>query len=302
MSSLPDWVSENVCLKDMSSWRAGGSAQYFCHPSHPDELREALTWAHKNDVEVTVLGGGSNVLISDEGVPGLVIRTENLDDLDVHVENNELVIRCGAGLGKSKLLKVFLKEKLEPSLFLAGLPGDVGGGIVMNAGVSENVHPREFHSLVRSFKTMAFSEGQVRVFEYENQDIEWHYRGSKNWQGVIFEATLAWPIKVDETIIKKVREANKTRLQKQPLDEPSCGSVFKNPDGHKAAQLIDKAGLKGLRMGGAEVSEKHANFIVNKGDATAKNIHSLIVKVQQVVKEQFGVSLTNEVRYLGSWD
>jgi UDP-N-acetylmuramate dehydrogenase len=292
-------ILKNIKLADYTSWLIGGPAENYCAPTNIDELKEALHFAKSQKLAITLLGGGSNVLVADEGIKGLVIHLRKFSEIKSEIKNNKIYIEVLSGTSKSELLKLFLKNQLEPALFLAGLPGDVGGGVVMNAGVAELYKPREFMELVESIDVMT-SEGEIKNIKKENLNIR--YRHTDGWQpDIVIKAYMSWPYEQNAQVLTLVREANRTRLSKQPLDLPSCGSVFKNPEGYKAAQLIDQCGLKGLKMGEAQVSLKHANFIVNLGDATAIDTWNLILHVKKTVKEMKGVDLTTEVVLLGDW-
>ncbi|MCS6838327.1 MAG: UDP-N-acetylmuramate dehydrogenase [Bdellovibrionaceae bacterium] len=296
---LPSFIYPDVDLKGYTSWLVGGKADYLCSPSSYHELRLCLIWAKSQGLPVTVLGGGSNVLISDDGIDGLVILTRKLNQLQSFIADGNLVLRAQSGVKKAELLRVFLKHSLAPAVFLAGLPGEVGGGIVMNAGISEPCVPREFGELVRSFLVMNF-DGEERL--YSHDQVTWGYRYSSGWQpGIILEAELAWPYTPDPLVIGRVKDANQQRVKKQPLELPSCGSVFVNPPGLKAAALIDSCGLKGYTIGQAQVSTKHANFIVNLGGARAEDIWNLIEYVKATVRENCQVDLETEVVRLGRW-
>lgn len=286
-------IQENVQTAPYTSWLVGGPAEFFCLPTNLEELKEAMSWAQENNQPITVLSGGSNVLISDKGIKGLTICLKKLAKTNVSEMNGRLVIEALSGTGKSELLKIFLKYKLAPALFLAGIPGDVGGGVVMNAGVGESFTPREFVEITDWVEVLK-PDGSLK--RYDKSEIKWDYRHSDGWQpGIIYQVGISWELKPDATILDQVRTANKVRLTKQPLDMPSCGSVFRNPPGHKAAQLIDSCGLKGFTRGGAQVSLKHANFIVNMGTAKASDISELIEIVKKTVLDEKGVQLITEV-------
>lgn len=292
-------VSQNVNLAPYTSWQIGGPAEYFCLPENLEQLKEALVFAAEKKIAYTVLGGGSNVLISDAGIKGLTICLKKFSHLKSEIKNSRLHIECLAGTSKSELLKLFLKHKLAPALFLAGLPGDVGGGVVMNAGVAEMFEPREFMELVDGIDVMT-SAGELKHFKKSELKIK--YRHTDGWQPhIVVQVQISWPFIEKPDVLMQVRDANKVRLSKQPLDMPSCGSVFKNPEGHKVAQLIDSCGLKGHRIGDAQVSLKHANFIVNLGSATAADTWNLISFVQKTVKEKTSVDISTEVIRLGDW-
>ncbi|PIS10684.1 MAG: UDP-N-acetylenolpyruvoylglucosamine reductase [Bdellovibrio sp. CG10_big_fil_rev_8_21_14_0_10_47_8] len=286
-------IQEDVLLAPYTSWLVGGPAQFFVLPENIEDLREALKWATDSRQEVTLLGGGSNVLVSDKGLQGLVICLKKMTGTEVKTDEGALRITALSGTSKSELLKIFLKHQLAPALFLAGLPGDVGGGIVMNAGVAESFSPREFVEITEWVEVMR-PDGHIDRFLC--QDLRWSYRHTQGWEpGVIVRVGLVWPLIPDPSILDQVKTANKVRLSKQPLDQPSCGSVFVNPEGHKAAQLIDSCGLKGFQIGDAQVSMKHANFIVNRGTAKSSDIWQVIQHVQKTVREKRGIELKTEV-------
>lgn len=304
MSSL---IQENVELKRFTTWKVGGAAEYFAAPSNLDEVKEVLTWATQKKLPIHFLGQGSNVLISDEGVKGLVLSTRRLQKLEILSEDTSLRVRCESGVLKFKLMRLFLKYNLSPALFLSGIPGDVGGGVVMNAGVGEMISPREFVEIVESvdvlkWKQTASDDLDFELVTFTKEELQWSYRHSSGWQpGMVISAVLSWPMNPHPEIAQEVKQAVDLRRLKQPLDKPSCGSVFVNPQGHKSGALIESCGLKGFTIGGAQVSNKHANFIVNIGTATATDIHQVISHVQSKVFEKHQVKLHTEVVYMGEW-
>ncbi len=301
-------LEKQVALAPLTWWKIGGPAEHFIQPRDQEELEQALQWAQSQSWPVTVLGGGSNVLIPDEGLPGLVISLRELRGLKSEIIPQEeppfqrLCITALAGTPKSDLTKVFLEHKLAPALFLCGLPGDTGGGVVMNAGVSESIQPREFVEIVDWVEVLRINSensNEASLLRFANTDLRWTYRHSSGWQpGVIFRVSLSWPLQPQENIMSEVKLATRNRLKKQPLNWPSCGSVFKNPEGYKAGALIEQSGLKGFSIGQAQVSELHSNFIINRGGATAKDVRSLIEHIQNTVRDKFAVELQTEVRFL----
>jgi UDP-N-acetylmuramate dehydrogenase len=321
-------IRERVALAPFTSWLVGGAADFLAEPRDEQQLREAIAWAQVAKLPITYLSGGTNVLVSDRGVRGLTILLRKLAGSKTEIVEGDgaskrLQIECLAGTGKSELLKTFLKNKLEPALFLAGLPGDVGGGVVMNAGVGEAMRPREFVELTDWVEVLREPTSPVEPSTAHDADplariaklassfelvripaskLEWSYRHCEGWRpGVLVRVGLSWPFEPVDDILVQVKQANHLRLTKQPLDRPSCGSVFRNPPGHKSGQLIERAGLKGFTIGGAQVSEKHANFIVNTGEARASEIDQVIQHVRRTVLAQAGVELKTEVVYLGEW-
>lgn len=295
-------IREQVPLKDWAWWKIGGPADFFCLPKTIEEVREAAQFASTKKIPLTILGGGTNVLIHDEGIEGLVICMEQLHHVDILEQEGRVQIVALAGTPKSDLTKIFMKRKLAPALFMCGLPGDVGGGVVMNAGIGEKVLPREFVEIVDWIEVLDLSRPDFPLKKLTRDQVEWKYRHSEGWQpGIVVRAAMSWPDQPDEEIPRKVREATKNRLARQPLDLPSCGSTFKNPPGGHAGALIEQCGLKGYRQGGAQVSPKHANFIVNTGGATAQDVAAIIRHVQSEVKARFQVQLETEVKWLGRW-
>lgn len=294
-------IKKNYSLKEHTSWKIGGAADWAVFPSNKDELVGACAWAKNNKLPITVLSGGTNVLISDKGVAGLVILLQNLNKIDSNTYvNGVLEIVAQAGVPKADILKIFIKHRLSPAVFLAGLPGDVGGGVVMNAGVSHEISPKEFQDIVSWVEVIDLQESEFKVRRLYKQDLQWQYRRSLGWQpGIIYRVGLSWSLPSDENVLKVLQESNRRRMSTQPLSEPSCGSVFKNPPGNKSGRLIEECGLKGFSIGGAQVSEKHANFIVNRGDATSDDVEALREHVQKTVKAQTGILLETEYVFMG---
>ncbi len=187
---------------------------------------------------------------------------------------------------------------------MTGIPGDIGAGVVMNAGIDENRVPREFCEIVEEIEVLRINESNGEFCEVKilGRDIKWEYRHSSDWQpGIITRVTLGWTHQADINVPNDVRAQTRKRVTTQPLDLPNCGSVFRNPIGHKSAQLIESCDLKGFRIGGAAVSTKHANFIVNDQGATASDVHQVIEHVRSTVLKKTGVELKAEVVYIGDW-
>ena len=291
-------VDKNISLAKYTSWKIGGPAEYFCLPENLEQMIEAEAYANKNSLKMFVLGSGSNVLVPDEGIQGLVICTKKYVGIKTSIDatTNVLRIECAAGESKNNLLKAFLQYNLPPAVMLVGLPGDIGGGIVMNAGVSDNLVPREFVEITDWFDVLY----QGKIKRLSKNDVQWSYRNCQGWQpGIVVAAGLSWSLQdVKENLADEVKNLKKKRMEKQPLDLPSCGSVFMNPKPHFAGKLIEDCGLKSYRIGDAQVSPKHANFIVNLGNATAKDTRDLIEYVQKVVLQKTGIELHKEVKFL----
>ena len=272
-----------------TSWRVGGPAESFFVPSSIDDLSSFLRELHP-DVPVFWFGVGSNLLVRDGGIPGVVISAARiLKDL-AQVEAD--VVRAGGGVPCTQLARQCIRWGLGPSEFFAGIPGTVGGALAMNAGA----HGGETWERVASVRTIDRS-GVI------HQRAPGEYTvGYRSVTGPSNEWFIEAHFRFDPDVTPSMQTLNEMlerRRTTQPLGLPSCGSVFRNPEGDHAARLIEAAGLKGHRIGGAEVSEKHANFIINRDAATATDIEELIEHVRQTVFEQSGIRLLHEVRIVG---
>ena len=298
MRDLPP-IQIDYPLKALNTWKVGGSADFFGEPKNEKDVFYYLKWARDRKLDITFLGGGTNVLVSDQGVRGLVMSMKQLNTLQVKEKEGRLSIHALAGVSKAEIMQVFLKYKLSPALFLCGLPGEVGGGVVMNAGIGQkDISPRDFGDIVDWIKVIREDE----VILISSCEIEWQYRSSRGWSpGLIYEVGMSWPLEPLPDLPARLREMALKRTQTQPLKSASCGSVFKNPVDEKSGKLIEQCGLKGTCVGKACVSKKHANFIINEGQARARDIHKLIEYVQRTVHREKGIKLEPEVKYLGEW-
>ncbi len=263
-------------LKKHCSIKIGGPAEYFCQPKNINDLKDALKFAHEKRLPVMILGAGSNLLFSDQGFKGLVIKL--VKGLDwVRVDRAKVTVASGVLL--SKLLSNLIKSKLGGLEFLVGIPGTVGGAVVMNAGA----WGKEIGQFVDRIKVLDKS-GKGKVIK--RKDLGFAYRKSilqKN-DLVVTEVTLRLRSSKKSIVLKKIKEFMDRRKGSQPLGIPNSGSVFKNPTGSFAGKLIEEAGCKGMRVGDAQVSEKHANFIVNLGEAKADDVIKLMSRIQKSVK------------------
>lgn len=283
-------LSENIPLADFTAWRAGGAAQRLYQPADLDDLiiflknlpsAEPLTW----------LGLGSNTLIRDGGIEGTVIVTQAC--LNGLKQIDDVTIRAEAGIACPALARFIARLNLAGTEFLAGIPGTVGGALAMNAGC----HGGETWGVVTAVE-MVNHHGEH--FVRTPNDFQIAYRsvvGKPNEWFVAGHFRLKPGSK--EEALERIRALLAHRTATQPTSEPNCGSVFRNPPGDYAARLIEACGLKGKQIGGASVSTKHANFIINNGSATANDIETLITFVAEQVKEQYGISLVREVHIVG---
>lgn len=283
-------------LARYTSWHVGGKAKQSYRPADLADLILFLAWmTNKKDTlaqeNLVWLGLGSNVLIRDGGIPGTVIITQNR--LNNMGQTNEGTIRAEAGVPCAKLAKYCAKSGYTAGAFFSGVPGTVGGALAMNAGAFGG----ETWTYVVAVETIN-RKGEIKI--RPSKDFQVGYRHVKRPEDEWFVAGhFVFPSGSSETAQQAIRALLRKRSATQPIGEFSCGSVFRNPPNDHAARLIEACGLKGLRQGGAKVSEKHANFIVNDADATAKDIETLIGVVQQRVEETQGVKLITEVHILG---
>ena len=273
-----------------TSWRVGGPAEYFFKPASIEDLSHYFGELGA-DVPVFWFGVGSNLLVRDGGLPGVVISVAGILK---HIEQiGDHQVTAGAGIPCTQLARQCIRWGLGPSEFFAGIPGTLGGALAMNAGA----HGGETWERVKSVKTID-RQGEVRV--RLPHDYEIAYRSvsgpGEEW---FLEAVLEFDPAANASM-DRLKEMLERRKATQPLGLPSCGSVFRNPPGDHAARLIEAAGLKGHRIGGAEVSEKHANFIINSDGASAADVEQLINFVQRTVADQQGVDLVHEVRIVGN--
>lgn len=280
-------VTEDAPLRKLAFWRVGGPADLLVEVNTLDQLALAMSGG-----PVTPLGRGSNALIHDSGVRGIVLRLGG-DLAELRVEGTRAV--AGGGLALTALLARLDKAGLAGAEPFAGVPGTIGGAVVMNAGTQLG----EARDLVRAV-TVVLPGGEIQRLEAD--ELRFAYRSATLPDGaVVALAELALSDEEVPARLERRRELLLRRKATQPLDMPSCGSTFTNPPGDYAGRLIEAAGLKGARIGGAEISPRHANFFVNTGDATAEDIRQLIVWARRAVFDRFGVLLEPEVKLLGPW-
>ena len=298
-------ILENVPLAGYSTFRCGGPAKFFAEPSTGDEVAYLYKWAEERGLEVFVLGNGSNCLISDEGFDGLVIRIgKNLGELTYEEqEDSRVKINAGAGLPYARFGNYCTELSLTGAEFACGIPGSCGGAVFMNAGAYGG-ETKDFISKVSYWdgSEIKHIDGGQCEFGYRTSLFEKLSAGGKTAVILGFEAVLSKGDKNE--ITAKVEDLRNRRTASQPLDVPSAGSTFKRPEGYFAARLIEEAGLKGFALddSGAQVSPKHAGFIVNNGGAAkASDVMRLIDYVVEKVFENSGVRLEKEVRLVGSF-
>lgn len=289
--------SDNVKLQEPMSkhttFRIGGPADFYLCPHSTKEVQQTVQICKEENLPYFILGNGSNLLVSDKGYRGAIIQLwKNFSDISV----KDCCITAKAGALLSKVAAEALEEGLTGMEFASGIPGTIGGAVFMNAGA----YGGEMKDIIKEVKVLD-DQGEVRVLS--NEEMKLGYRTSivKEKGYTVLSAVLQLK-KGDVSVIRETMEDLKNRrTSKQPLDMPSAGSTFKRPEGYFAGKLIMDSGLRGFSVGGAQVSEKHCGFVVNKGGATAEDVTALIREVQRRVKEKFGVELETEVRFLGEF-
>ena len=283
---------ENEPLNKHTSFKIGGECKILAYPSNFEQVLDILNICGNSEVSYFILGNGSNLLISDSGFEGVVISSKKLNRIEL-ISDNE--IYCESGVNLSRLCNFALKNSLSGLEFAFGIPGSVGGAIFMNAGA----YGGEMKDVVENV-THLDKTGQIRKFE--NRDLNFSYRHSvyQEQESFILGAVLKLFKSEKSEIKRKMDELLKMRREKQPLEFPSAGSAFRRPKNGYAAALIEKCGLKGEGVGGAQVSKKHSGFIVNLGGATSDDVKNLIKKVQKIVAKQTGVFLEPEIKYVES--
>lgn len=285
-------VLTNEPLANHTTWRVGGPADLFIYPKSKAQLQQTMRTLFEEGVEWHVIGRGSNTLVRDSGIRGAVIKIG--DGLD-HFDINGTRITAGGGYSFVRLAGKAAKAGLSGLEYGSGIPGTVGGAVYMNAGA----HGSDVSKTLVSAEVLR-GTGAVEIMTRE--DLKFRYRTTAlqdEKPGIVMEATFQLKAGDRKQVLHDVRTFKKRRSMTQPLRHPCAGSVFRNPPGNYAGHLIETAGLKGYRIGDAEVSTLHANFIINRGNATARDILALINDIQKTVKEKYGIALETEIRVMG---
>ena len=279
-------------MKKHTNFKIGGNADIFITAKKTDEILTVLKLAKENDVKLTILGNGSNVLVSDEGIRGIVLRV-SIPGIDIKKEKESAIITVGAGEPLGKVAYSLLNEEIAGFEFASGIPGTMGGAIRMNAGA----YGGEMKDCI---KNVTYIDENGKLQSLSNKECDFSYRHSvffnKKW--IIINVELELPYGNKEEIKEKIDEYAKSRKEKQPINFPSAGSTFKRGTDFITAKLIDECDLKGYSVGDAEVSTLHAGFVVNKGNATAKDVMAVIEHVKKTVLEKTGKQIELEIEIL----
>ena len=284
-----DKIFTNEPMSKHTSFKIGGPAEIFVKINNVEELKLIIKISKQAEFPITVVGNGSNLLVSDDGIRGIVLKIE-FDKIEIE-ESGKLKI--GSGVKLAFLAQKCLKEKLEGFEFASGIPGTIGGAIRMNAGA----HGSEMKDIVKKITCMT-RDGKIQVIS--NEEAKFEYRNSIFSQNdyIILEAEIQLRKGNPEEIRSKMDEYATYRKEKQPIEYPSAGSTFKRGNDFITAKLIDECGLKGYQIGGAQVSEKHAGFIINKGNATAEDVKQLMKYVEEQVYNKFGKKIEAEIEII----
>ena len=289
-----DHIYREEPMKNHTTFRIGGNAEVFAAPDSADGIERVLQICREENIPCTVIGNGSNLLVGDRGVCGVVLQIYR-NYASIRIEGTDLYVQAGALLGQTAAAAA--REGLTGLEFASGIPGTIGGAAAMNAGA----YGGEMKDVLVWVKAID-RDGHVR--QYAAEELELGYRTSRIQKealvvlGVKLTLQQGDPVKIRE----RMEELKEQRVAKQPLEYPSAGSTFKRPEGYFAGKLIMDAGLRGFSVGDAQVSEKHCGFVINRGNATAADVMALVSQVQTIVEEKFGVRLELEVRRIGTFE
>ena len=286
-----DNVRINEPMKNHTTFKIGGPAQYYVTPESVTQIQEVVSLCRDMNIPLHVIGNGSNILVGDDGVDGVVLALFNTFS-DYEIKDN--VITAQAGMSLIKLAVIALREGLTGLEFASGIPGSVGGAVYMNAGAYDG----QMKDVVTSV-TVLDEAGNIRILGRNELDMGYRTSAVAKHNMIVLQVIIELKAGDKEQIKDRMNRLSELRKQKQPLEYPSAGSTFKRPEGYFAGKLIADAGLKGYSIGGAAVSEKHAGFVVNMGGATAKDVVELTDYIKKRIIEQFGVTLELEIKKIG---
>lgn len=286
-------VFKNEPMKKHTSFRIGGNADIYVKPDNIDDIQYIVQFAQKNNIPLLVVGNGSNLLVKDNGIRGIVLKP-NIQQIVLQEKENEVNITLGAGVPLPKVSIEMSKKGYTGLEFAAGIPGTIGGAIRMNAGA----YGGEIKDVVVSTTYMDL-EGNVKTINNEQHEFEYRKSIFAKYKYIILNTNIKLQKGNIKEIEQKIASNMQSRREKQPIDMPSAGSTFKRKEGIITAKLIDEAGLKGFSIGDAQVSEKHAGFVINRGNATAKDVLKLTKYIQDKLYEKFSVEIELELEVVG---
>ena len=289
-----NYIFKNELMSRHTTFKIGGPCSLFIKVDATDKLQCLLHYLSKNKIPYFFLGNGSNLLVSDKGFDGVILSYTDGMTEDVYVAGNKLIASGGVLL--SKIANIALQNRLTGFEFAAGIPGTVGGAMVMNAGAYDG----EMKDVVESVEVVD-ENGEIKVLSTSEMAFDYRYSILKSKPYIVTKVTFKLSYGKEEHIREKMKDFSFRRRDKQPLEYASAGSTFKRPEGHFAGKLIMDAGLRGFQIGGAKVSDKHCGFVINVGNATAMDVHNVIEYVIKEVQEKFQVTLEPEVIRLGEF-
>ena len=288
---------ENIKLDEPmskhTSFKTGGNAEVFATVETEKQIQELLKYSKINNIKLYIIGNGSNLLVSDEGIQGIVAKI-SFQELNISEQDEDIIVRVGAGYKVMALAQILKQKGITGFEELSGLPGTIGGANYMNAGA----YGKEMKDVIIETKVLNKETNTIETLKKEEQELKYRSSLFKNKKYIILETTMKLQKGNTEEIEKKMNEYLTQRKEKQPLEYPSAGSTFKRGNGFITAKLIDECGLKGYQIGGAQISEKHAGFIINKDKATTKDILDLIEYTKKKVFEKFGVQIEEEIEVI----
>ena len=290
---LQDNIMFDEPMSKHTTFKVGGPAECYIKIDNIQDLRQILKLSKQKNIPVTILGNGSNVLVLDGGIKGIVLNIR-FNKIEMMNLDKKIFANVGAGVKVSVFGHLLVKNAITGFEELSGIPGTIGGAVRMNAGA----HGKEFKDIISTVTCMDYNGN---VHQFDNEEMQFEYRRSilKDKQYIILEAHMEFRKGNKEDIKKKMEEYSTYRREKQPIEYPSAGSTFKRGTDYITAKLIDEAGLKGYSIGGAEVSSKHAGFIINKGNATAKDILELIEYVKYNIEKKYNKKIELEIEIIG---
>ena len=283
----------NEPMKNYITFKVGGPAECLIKVYNIEELKEILSFVKENSINLTIIGNGSNLLILDGGIKGITLLMK-MDKIDIEQRGEKFIINVQSGVKMGKLAQILQSKEVSGFEELSGIPGTIGGAVIMNAGA----HGKEMKHIVTSVKCMDY-DGLEN--DFKNEDLNFEYRNSllRNGNYIITDVSIELKKGNKDEIKGKMKEYSDYRKTHQPIEYPSAGSTFKRGKDFITAKLIDEAGLKGYTIGGAQVSTKHAGFVINKGEATAKDILELTNYIKNTIKEKFDKEIELEIEIIG---
>ncbi|MBW3042583.1 UDP-N-acetylmuramate dehydrogenase [Prochlorococcus marinus] len=286
-------LKKNISLSNFTTWRIGGPAEWIAQPKNNEEIKYLINWINKKKIPCNIIGAGSNLLINDEGIKGLSLCMRKLKGIQIDKNTGNIEVLSGEML--PTLARKAAANGLHGLEWAVGIPGTIGGAIVMNAGAQGNC----ISDYLESITTLSL-KGEYKIIESADLNFGYRYSLLQEENLIVVSAKLKLESGHEESKIRQITNENfNHRLRTQPYQDQSCGSVFRNPEPLKAAKLIEELGLKGFRFGGAEISKIHSNFIINANKASSHDVRKLIKHIQEKVFDSYGILLETEVKQCG---